>query len=260
MRGRGLVYIAALCLCLVAPALVSAESLSGVFEKANNAFWNGEYQKASELYAELDELGVSDADVYYNWGTAQARLGRLGRAVLMYERALRLDPGHEDALYNLGEVREFIARGASGRGHDADIAPEVTAWRAVLDRFTSRSAAIIFLLFHLGLFAVLLVRRFLRADLPRMTLGVLAGVLALLAVLSAAVVAGKWNQHRSLNEAIVVSEDQVWVVEGPDSQVKRFELIEGARVEVLDRQRGWIRIHDAQGRDGWVVAESFETI
>ena len=68
------------------------------------------------------------------------------------------------------------------------------------------------------------------------------------------------DQHRSLDEAIVVSSNEVTVVEGPDSQVKRFELIEGARVEVLDRQGQWIRIHDAEGRDGWADADSFEII
>lgn len=258
MRVR--ILAVAFCLGVALPSPASAESIEGLFHKANNAFWNGEYQKAAETYAELEELGVRDADVYYNRGTAEARMGRLGRAVLMYERALRQDPGHEDAQYNLEEVREFIAKEASERGYDADIAPEVTAWRALLDRFTSRSAAIVFLLFHMGLFAVLLIRRLLRADLPRMTLGVLAGVLALMAVLSAAVVVGKWNQHLHLKEAIVVSPDEVFVVEGPESRVKRFELIEGARVEVLDRQGLWIRIHDAEGRDGWARARDFETI
>lgn len=235
---------------------IAAKSLNSIFEEANNAFWNGEYEKAAELYAELEELGGRSPALSYNRGTAEARLGNLGQAVRNYERALRQDPGHADALHNLAAIREFIARRASEAGRDADLAPAVGPWRAVLDRFSPTSASIAFLIFHVALFGVLILRRFIAAETPRLTLGVLAGVLAVLTLALAVVTIGKWDQSASDREAVVVVRGVVEVMEGPESEVKRFVLDEGSRIKLLEERDAWIKLRDDQGRDGWAPADS----
>jgi tetratricopeptide (TPR) repeat protein len=245
---------------LIPTPAAAARSLASMFDEANNAFWEGEYDKAAELYAELEELGARSSVLSYNRGTAEARLGNLGRAVQHYERALRRDPGHADALYNLTAIREFIARRASEQGRDADLAPAVGPWRAVLDRFSPSSAALAFLVLHIALFGVLIFRRFVVAETPRLTLGVLAGVLAVLTLATGAVTAGKWNQAVSAKEAIVVNRGTVEVMEGPKSQVKRFVLDEGSRVVLLEERDAWVKLRDDQGRDGWAPEETIGEI
>ena len=172
----------AAALAVAAGEAAAAESLEGLFDEANAAFWNGEYDRAAELYARLEELGARSSALSYNRATAEARRGRLGVAIQHYERALRRDPGHEDAVHNLAVLREFIARRASEAGRDADLAPAVGPWRALLDRFSPAAAALLFLVFEIALFALLVLRRFVAAEMPRMALGVLAGVLALLKI------------------------------------------------------------------------------
>ena len=117
-------------LLLATPCSAAAESLSSLFDGANEAFGNGDYTAASAGYARLEELGVREPAVSYNLATAYARQGKLGLAVQHYERALRRDPGHEDSHHNLALVRDFIARRASEAGRDADLAPAVGPWRA----------------------------------------------------------------------------------------------------------------------------------
>ncbi len=229
-----------------------SESLESIFQEANNAFWNGEYDNAVDLYNKIEELGVRDAALSYNLGTAYARLGGLGMAARHYERALRLDPDHTDTLHNLSVLREFLARRASEAGRDADLAPAVSPWRAVLDRFSPRSAALGFLVFHLLLFAALILRRFVSKEMPRLSLGVLAGVLAILTVVTLAVNIGKWHQETYDVEAVVVAEGTLDVMEGPESTVKRFALEEGSRVRVLEERDTWVRLLDSEGQDGWV--------
>jgi tetratricopeptide (TPR) repeat protein len=231
-----------------------------VFKKANNAFWNGEYEAAKNGYEKLEELGVRDPVLSYNLGTAYARLGKLGVAVRHFERALRLDPGQDDTRHNLSAIREFIARRASEGGRDADLAPAAGPWRAVLDRFSSRGAAIAFLVFHIALFMVLGIRRFVFAEMPRLSLGVLAGVLIILTLSTGAVALGKWHQDNYVKEAVVVAEEQLDVMEGPSSTVMRFALEEGSRVEILEETATWLRILDSEGRDGWVPAEALGRI
>jgi tetratricopeptide (TPR) repeat protein len=247
-------FAACLLGALAPTPTLAAESLEALFDEANNAFWNGEYEKAAELYTRLEELGARSPTLSYNLGTAEARLGNLGQAVRHYERALRQDPGHADATHNLAAIREFIARRASEQGRDADLAPAVGPWRAVLDRFSPSSASIAFLLFHMALFGVLILRRFILADTPRLTLGVLAGVLAVLTLATGAVTLGKWRQAVEDREAIVIARGVVEVMEGPESQVERFALDEGSRVVLLEERDAWIKLRDDQGRDGWAPA------
>ena len=254
--------LAVLVLGIALPAMAAAEgkSLDSMFEAANNAFWNGEYEKSAELYAELEELGARSPALSFNRGTAEARLGNLGHAVLHYERALRQDPGHNDATHNLAVIREFIARRASEQGRDADLAPAVGPWRAVLDRFSPRSASIAFLIFEIALFAALILRRFITTESYRLTLGVLAGVLAALTIATGAVTVGKWNQISGEREAVVLVRGAVEVMEGPESQVKRFVLDEGSRVVLLEERDDWIKLRDDQGRDGWAPQETLGEI
>jgi len=242
---------------LAAPATGSASgkgdgaSVEDLFDKANEAFWAGEYEKAAQTYSQLEELGVRSPELSFNLATAEARLGNLGRAVLHYERVLRREPGHEDTVHNLTTIRDFIARRASEAGRDADLAPAAGPWRAVLDRFSPKSAAVAFLVFHLALFTLLIARRFVNAEMARLTLGVLVGVLAVLTVSTGSVCTGKWDQERNLHEGIVLVGDTVDVMEGPDSEVKRFALEEGSRIIIVEETDGWVKIRDDQGRDGW---------
>ncbi len=236
------------------------DSLGSMFQEANNAFWNGNYKKASTLYTRLEDLGVHDSALAYNLGTAHARLGKLGMAVRYYERSLRLSPGNTDAVHNLSVLREHLARRASEAGRDADLAPAVSPWRAMLDRFSPHSAALGFLVFHLTLFIVLMLRRFVIREMPRLSLGVLAGVLAILTVTTLALTIGKWHQETYIKEAVVVAEGQLDVLEGPASTVKRFALEEGSRILILEDNDSWTRLLDSEGRDGWVSSSDLSKI
>jgi tetratricopeptide (TPR) repeat protein len=58
------------------------------FRAANQA----DLEQARDLYLELLDDRVADPVLFAKLGSAYAQLGQPGRAVLMYERALRLDP------------------------------------------------------------------------------------------------------------------------------------------------------------------------
>ncbi len=247
-------------LVLLTPLRGGASSLEDVFKQSNNAFWNGEYAAALEGYQKLEKLGIHNAVLCYNMGTAYARLGKLGPAVHQYERALRLDPGQDDTRHNLSVIREYIARRASEAGRDADLSPAAGPWRAVLDRFSSGGAALGFLILHLALFLVLAIRRFVFAEMPRLSLGVLAGVLCILTVAMFSVAVGKWHQDKYHQEAVVVADGPVDAMEGPSSEVKRFSVEEGSRIRIMEQTATWTRLMDSEGRDGWVPAESLGII
>ena len=70
------------------------------FEAANTAYAEGRYAEAAAGYEEL-LTEQQNAMLYYNAGNAYFKQGELAKAILNYERALRLDPNHKDAKFNL---------------------------------------------------------------------------------------------------------------------------------------------------------------
>lgn len=89
-------------------ALFNAQALT-LTESADSTYTAGDFQGALEQYLSVaDSLGTSP-DLLYNIGNTYYRLDDLGHAVVYYERALRLDPTHEDGRLNLEFVNTRIA-------------------------------------------------------------------------------------------------------------------------------------------------------
>ncbi len=87
----------------VAAAAVASPAVAG-----DSLYNKEEFRNAAEAYEQSISEEGPDADTYYNLGNAYYRTGRTGKAVVAYERALRLQPAHEDARTNLGFVNSRI--------------------------------------------------------------------------------------------------------------------------------------------------------
>lgn len=98
-------HIFALILCLAAALPSIAATLA---QQADSAYNREEYRQAIELYNQAIAENGPGTDVYYNLGNAYYRNDNLGKAVVAYERALRIDPTNADARHNLEFVRTRI--------------------------------------------------------------------------------------------------------------------------------------------------------
>jgi Ca-activated chloride channel family protein len=65
------------------------------------------YQQAAETLQPLDK---QSADGYYNQATSLAKAGQLQPALDSYQKALKLNPKHEDALYNKKLVEDALKK------------------------------------------------------------------------------------------------------------------------------------------------------
>lgn len=92
----------AILLCTLAS---QAQSLA---IQADSAYNQQDYNTAVRLYHQaMNNEGVSP-QLYYNLGNTYYRLGKLGRSVLYYRRALNLDPSFSEARDNLAFVNTQI--------------------------------------------------------------------------------------------------------------------------------------------------------
>ena len=103
---RRYIYI---LLFAVIPALAfSGETLRGstpfTKEAGDSAYSQRRFAEAVEIYEKVIDNEGGSVELYYNLGNAAYRSNQLGKAILGYERALRIDPTDEDTRANL----EFV--------------------------------------------------------------------------------------------------------------------------------------------------------
>ena len=79
---------------------------AGEFDTANQCYDQERFAEAKQRYEQLAARREWTANLFYNLGNTEFRLGSPGRAILNYERALTLEAGHPEAQANLALLRE----------------------------------------------------------------------------------------------------------------------------------------------------------
>ena len=101
MRRIIILFILMLPFCTV---FADTDSL---YNSAIGKYEQGLYGEALGEFREILKRGVESPLLYYNMGNAAYRSNNLGYAILYYEKALKMDPGFEDAENNLRFVSQF---------------------------------------------------------------------------------------------------------------------------------------------------------
>jgi tetratricopeptide (TPR) repeat protein len=257
-RGTWAAAIAMALGVLFWSAPVSAQDLGVTFQQGNQAFWSGDFDQAIERYEALVELGVWDADLFYNLGTTYARQGRFGPAILNLERASILEPGDEDIRHNLETTRRSLARRRNAEGQDADLKPPRSFWLNLLARVTSWQVGLPFLICWIGVFVVLGWRRMAKGEVIRLVLLILALVFGSLSLIGGALLLGKAAYDTQVHDAIAIHEGGAVTREGPGERFDRaFTASEGDRLRVIDREGDWLHLRDFGGHEGWGSLQDF---
>lgn len=235
--------------------LLSA-STDSLFLEANRLYQDGKYELALEQYSQVLEFGLESADLYYNMGNAAYRSNSIGYAILYYEKALKLDPSHEDASNNL----DFASR---YRVDTFEEVPElfISTWmRVFLLSFSERTWSLVsLLLFILITFATLIFIFSRRHALKK--IGFFTALIAIvwfIATFSAAI-----TRHKSIihPDAAIILAPSVVVRSSPsDTGTELFILHEGTKVKVNEGVSGWQNIRVIDGREGWISSIDFESI
>jgi len=240
---------------LVAMPSARADRVQEAWRRGNEAYLHGDYAAAVAAYEEVDRQGPASSDLAFNLGDAYFRKGAIGPAIWAYERALALDPGDEDARYNLDKARKLAARRAHDRMEGEEKDP---AWMRFVGGLAPSTVTWSFVALYVLFFAALVARRRARSE-TRPALTAAAAVLAAGALLTGALLAGRVHLDRI--PFGVVLPDEVAVKEGADVNYRTsFEAHAGLRVRVVDRDQDWVRVRLANGLEGWVRAQEIGRI
>jgi tetratricopeptide (TPR) repeat protein len=227
-----------------------------LFQQANGLYQQGKPAEARDLYEGLRQNGLESGELYYNLGNAYYKAGDLGRAILNYERALRLLPTDDDVRHNLELANLRIT-------DRIEPVPRLFVWEywdAVKNSFSLRSAtwlAYAAYLLLLAFIAATVLSRTYRLRKVAFIASLAAGVIlvALLALFFA-----KLSQGSRTDEGVVVA-SLTTVKNSPDSRSSdAFVLHAGVKVWILDTVSEWKKIRLADGKVGWMETAAVEVI
>ncbi|MFQ5700566.1 MAG: tetratricopeptide repeat protein [Acidobacteriota bacterium] len=227
-----------------------------LFKAGNDLYAAGDYEGAGSSYRQLMNQGFRSASLHYNLGNALFKMGRLGPAILQYEKALALEPGDDDARANLRFLRSLTADKAAAAGGET-----TQLFMERLLRYTTLDQdAVILSIFYLAMGCLVAVGVVLeKKGLRRIIMWAVAGV-SLPLVFSAVMFFAKLHITNSVVHAIILDE-RVDVRSGPgDDNTTLFTVHEGLRVRVRQQQGSWSKISTDNGLDGWVQSSSFGEI
>lgn len=254
---RKVVTVVTLLLSLGASMNIQAKDLDSLWTAGVQAYTDGKFSDASAAWTSIEESGQQSAKLYYNLGNAWFKQGNYPKAILNYERALRLDPSYSDARYNLEFTSNFVQ-------DKIEPVPEFilkSVARKVCYVMGSNAWAVIFLVL-LAAALVMGLLFLLGSSVGKRRAGFYCGIVLLL--LSAGALSFSiWQKSDSVKtDTAIVMSPVSSVKSSPSSGSSKdlFVIHEGTKVTILDEVGSWKNIALADGRQGWIPASDIEII
>lgn len=248
--------ISSIILTLTNPLPINALQVHDAMEKGNIFYRNGEYEKAIEEFNKLVDEGYLGTSLFYNLGNSYYRIGKIGLAILYYEKALKLSPSDEDIKHNLN----FAGLSTVDRIQPLPTFFLFEWWETILGSFTENGwAYIIFILYLLVIF--LAGSYFFAGSIRQQKLVLFSGVAALLVLaISISLLVVKINREATVKSGVIL-EQFVTVKSSPDPKsTDAFVIHEGLKVNLEDNLDEWVKIRLADGKVGWIENNYVEQI
>ncbi len=240
------------------PLMVSGMSrpeAEALIIQGNTAYADGRYDHALVLF-DSARTEYGSAALFYNIGNCHFKLNDIPRAILFYERALRLAPGDDDIHANLDLARQQVVDRVNALpsfslgntwssfrgGRDVDQWARRSLWGGTV------------------LFMFLAVALLVRTTALRRAIYAAAGIALLFTITAIGFAAARRAEVTSDQEAIIMTAKVDVRSEPRDAGTVLFVLHKGTKVEVLQQENGWNEVRLPNGNVGWMPTPAMETI
>ena len=244
-------------LLLTLPLLAMSQENPTPKQLGDKAYAESRYKDAVAIYEEVLAADGASAALYYNLANAYYRTNQPGKAILNYERALKIDAGDEDAKANLEYVQSKIVDKIP-----QDDVPFYRQWsNSFISLFSKDTWGIIGVVAFVTMLAMLFVYLFMSNGRRISMVAIVVSLLfTIVANLSASALEGNGDE---MPEGVILDE-MVVVKSSPDSYGTELTKIhEGLKVLIIDDTLAdWVKIEANNGNRvvGWVKAKSLERI
>jgi len=236
--------------------LTSAYNAIELMQGAGTFYRNGEFDRAIQIYEDLRSEGFEGTSLYFNLANSYYRIGKLGYAILNYERALKNSPSDEDVKHNLA----FANLSTVDRIQPLPTFFLFEWWESVLASLSVNGWTYVTFLLYL-LLMMLIVVYFFAKTIFQQKIILISGLGKLIVFLIAvSLLIVKINREETLIGGVVI-EQSATVKTSPDlKSTDAFVIHEGLKVNLEDHLDEWVKIRLADGKVGWVENRAIERI
>lgn len=250
------IFIYTVLLCVSVVAMASEPTSKERWEEGNNAYIEGNFEQAIAEYSAIVEGGEYSMKLYYNLANAYFKMGKMGKAILYYNKALRIAPSNEDIRHNLAlaeaQTKDRIA-----------VVPEffLHRWMRTVRNVMSCTVWSILSLAMFALVLIFAVLFFLASRIAWRKVGFYGAMCSLLLFVATTSFALSSRNDMLSHEEAVVMASAISVKSSPDSSATDlFVLHEGTKVKVLSQVDEWCEVVIADGKKGWTLMRNIENI
>ena len=207
-------------LALIIGSFSYAQTTDELFSKANDFYKNGQYSKAIQSYLKIEKQGFESDDLFFNLGNCYYKLNKVAPSIYYYEKALKLNPIHEDASNNLAFAKRMTI----------DIVEDLP--KSFLQRFSSAVVQkLTYYTFMFFVMVIMVVFAFSNYDITQKSRSAIV-----------------FSLKSDIKNSPSIDGEEV------------FELHEGTKVYILDELSNWKKIKLADGKIGWINAADIKEI
>lgn len=227
-----------------------------LFREGNNAYNQGDYQRAVIYYDSISSLGVHASELYFNLGNAYYKLNAIAPSILNYEKALLLDADNAQVRHNLAFAQNMtLDRFSSLPESDLKKATDrllfltsVRGWSLVV----VACVWIAVLLFFLYVKSV-------RSGAKRLFFSGFI-VVAFGALLALGFALQQKSIVQNTHPAIVFATAESFRAEPNLRSEVLLTIHEGAKVFIQEQIEDWVKVKLKNGAIGWIPQSSIQHI
>ena len=240
-------YVLTLFFCLAFLIFDLSGQQEDLFKNGVEAFNSKKYQEAINAFEGVRSEGLFSKELFYNLGNAYYESDEKVKAILNYERCLKIDPYSSEAQFNLKLALEEI---------DNDIieVPEFMlskVWKRIHTKMGSAVWSFLFLLCFWTAVAALIYwllgkTRHLKKN------AFIAGICLLLLSIFLYFLSGSQRNWENKKDTAIIMEE-IPLNSAPEIENKSImNLSPGMKIFILDEIGGWYKIRLRNGQIGWL--------
>ena len=241
-----------LMLIYIGTSVLFSQDPDTLFNEANRAYAEGDYQHALDLYSMILENGIESGEVFFNLGNTYYKMNDIGRAILYYEKAKKYIDGDPALEQNLRLCQLRIV-------DKIEPIPKlfiVQWWSTVTQLFSINT----FLWLCLAIFSMLIILIIINLIYPRRYLRHFIWGFTTIFILIFVVTFSRIYEFETTKFGVIL-EEKVSVFSEPDvGGTEVFILHEGTKVQINRTLNQWMEISIPDGKTGWLNKENLEII
>ncbi len=235
---------------------ICASEVEALILKGNEHYQNNQFENAIAAYEQILEKGYLSGALHYNLGNSYFRIGRLGKAILNYEKALKLSHNDEDVLYNLNVARVRTI-------DQIQEVPQIFLvewWNILITSLSLTSWSFVVLIIYILLLLFIGIYFISKSGRIQRIVFLLGSFNFVVLIISALLLFANVKKENLSNFGILI-DSTITVKIAPDSKSNdAFVIHEGVKFKVDDEVNEWSKIILTDGKVGWLPNNSFEMI